>query len=348
MRLDRRVRVALRHVAQSARSLPPGDARLPRLAWFHIKRALRMPTRSDRQFLVEELGRQLALGRIGSAVHVTIAGRHDGAGSQALARMSAICIARKYGLTYVHTPFLLMQHNEGPPDQWAVTWERMLNLGHGENRVVECSLPRVEIDEFMADRRWWSTACLLSIGHMSRIVDRMPDAYLDVIPQLRKKYYLDAPSRGRSDVVEVCAHLRRGGDVSVENPDTAYRYVANDPTARAICAAQSVLKEIGLTSRVRLFSQGDEADFASLRDLGFELCLNTPAIPTFRAFVEADILIMTKSSFSYAAAILNGGVKLYDRFARAPLSEWIVRESDGSFDRDQLKARCQEARRRSP
>jgi hypothetical protein len=259
--------------------------------------------------------------------------------------MSAICIARKYGLTYVHTPFLLMQHNEGPPDQWAVTWERMLNLGHGEGSVAECPLPRMEIDEFMADRRWWSTACLLSIGHMSRIVDRMPDAYLDVIPQLRRKYDLGAPSKARSDVVEVCAHLRRGGDVSVENPETAYRYVANDPTANAICAAQSVLKEIGLTSRVRLFSQGDEADFASLRDLGFELCLNTPAIPTFRAFVEADILIMTKSSFSYAAAILNGGVKLYDRFARAPMSKWIVRESDGSFDRGQLRARCEEARR---
>jgi hypothetical protein len=314
------------------------------LAWFNVKRALRLPTRSDRQFLVEEFGRQLAHGRIGSAVHITIAGRHDGAGSQALARMSAICIARKYGLTYVHTPFLLMQHSEVPPDQWAATWERMLNLGHGEAGVAECPLPRVEIDEFMADRRWWSTACLLSIGHMSRIVDGMPDAYLDVIPQLRRKYYLNAPSSARSDVVEVCAHLRRG-DVSAEDPETAYRYVANDPTARAIFAVNSVLKEIGLTSRVRLFSQGDEADFASLRDLGFELCLNTPAIPTFRAFVEADILIMTKSSFSYAAAILNAGVKLYDRFARAPMSEWIVRESDGSFNRDQLRARCEEARR---
>src|SRR5690349_13308744 len=267
MKLDRRVRVAWRHVAQSARSLPPGEARLPRLAWFNIKRALHLPTRSDRRFLVEELGRQLAQGRIGSAVRLTAAGRHDGAGSQALARMSAICIARKYGLTYVHTPFLLMQHNEGPPDQWAAIWERMLNLGHGEDSVAECSLPRVEIDEFMADRWWWSRACLLSIGQMSRIVDQMPDAFQDVIPQLRQKYYLDAPSRARSGVMEVCAHLRRGGDVSVENPETAYRYVANDPTARALCAAQSVLKEIGLASRVRLFSQGDEADFASLRDL---------------------------------------------------------------------------------
>jgi len=343
MRLDRRVRVGLRHLAQTARSLPPDAVRFPRLAWFNVKRALRIPTRSDRQFLVEEFGRRLAQGQIGSQCHVTIAGRHDGAGSQALARMSAICVARKYDFTYVHTPFLLMQHNEGPPDEWAATWERMLNLGHGEVSAAQCRLPRVEIDDFMADRRWWSTPCLLCVGHMSRIVDRMPDAYLDVIPQLRKKYYLDASPRPSSNVVEICAHLRRGGDVSTENPETAYRYVANDAMAKAISATQSVLKELGLTSRVRLFSQGDEKDFASLRDHGFELCLNTPAIPTFGAFVEADIFIMTKSSFSYAAALLNGGVKLYDRFARAPLSHWIVRESDGSFDREQLRARCEQA-----
>jgi len=27
------------------------------------------------------------------------------------------------------------------------------------------------------------------------------------------------------------------------------------------------------------------------------------------------------------------------------MSKWIVRESDGSFDRGQLRARCEEARR---
>src|SRR5215831_19615117 len=238
MRLDRRFRVALRRVAQSARSLPPGEARLPRLAWFNIKRALRIPTRGDRQFLVEEFGRRLAEGRIGSQCHVTITGRHDGAGSQALARMSAICVARKYDLTYVHTPFLLMQHNEGPPDEWAATWEGMLNLGHGEASAAECRLPRVEIDDFMADRRWWSSPCLLSAGYFSMIVDRMPDAYLDVIPRLREKFFLGDPPSPRSDRVEVCAHLRRGLDVARDNPETAYRYVDNDIMAKSILMTQ--------------------------------------------------------------------------------------------------------------
>ena len=339
MKFGRQIRVGLRHLAQSTRSVPHGVARLPRLAWFGTKRALRIPTRGDRRFLLEEFGYKLDEGRIGAGCHVTIAGRDDGAGSQALARMSAIALANRYGLRYVHTPFRLMEHAEGPPDAWAATWERIFNLGHGELTAAECTLPRVEIDDFMADRRWWSTPCLLSAGYFSMILDRMPDAYLAVIPRLREKYFLGTTPRPKSDVVEVCAHLRRGFDVAVDNPETAYRYVANDTMAKSVSMVQSILKELGLASRVRLFSQGDERQFASLRDLGCELCLNTKAIPTFQAFVEADVLITTKSSFSYAAAILNNGVKLYDRFARAPMSHWIVRESDGGFDREQLRAR---------
>jgi hypothetical protein len=171
------------------------------------------------------------------------------------------------------------------------------------------------------------------------ILDRMPEAYVPVIPRLREKFFLSGPPEPHVGVIEVCAHLRRGQDVTRDNPETAYRYVVNDVMAKSIRTTQSVLKELGLKSRVRLFSQGDEKDFATLRDLDIDLCLNTPAIPTFRAFVEADVFIMTKSSFSYAAGILNGGITLYDRFARSPLPGWIERDGDGGFDPEYLRAK---------
>ena len=122
---------------------------------------LRIPTRGDRRFLLEEFGHKLDDGRIGKQVHVTISGRDDGAGSQALARMSAIALANKYGLTYVHTPFRGMQVAEGPGvidiyaanEAWAATWERIFNLGHGEIDATECTLRRIEIDDFMADQQ---------------------------------------------------------------------------------------------------------------------------------------------------------------------------------------------------
>jgi hypothetical protein len=348
MKFHSPVSVRLRHLSQVARAASPDAIRLPRLAWFNVKRALRMPTSSDRKFLLREFGRKLEDGVIGPGCHVTVAGRNDGMGSQALARMSAICLAKRYGLTYVHTPFLAMQHAEGlqttspyeASEEWAATWERILNLGHNEVNAAECELPRVEIEDFIADQKWRSSPCLLSAGYFSMIIDGMPDAYHAVTESLRAKYFTGIAQKRQSTAIEVCAHLRRGVDVRPDNPDTAYRYVANDAMAKSILMTQSILKDLGLTSRARLFSQGDERDFDSFQELGFELHLNTPAISTFREFVEADVLIMTKSSFSYVAALLSDGVKLYDRFARSPLSDWIVRENDGSFDQAKLRAHC--------
>src|SRR6185503_17578326 len=105
-----RVRVGFRSLVQAARLIPPETVRGPRLAWFNVKRTLRIPTRSDRRFLLEEFGRMLDAGRVGRQCHITVSGRDDGAGSQALARMSAIALANRYGLTYVHTPFRGMQN----------------------------------------------------------------------------------------------------------------------------------------------------------------------------------------------------------------------------------------------
>lgn len=346
MRLDRRVHIGFRRVALAVRGFSPDTVRLPRLVWFNVKRALRIPTKADRKFLLQEFGRKLQEGCIGPQCHITVAGRDDGAGSQALSRMSGIALTAKYGLTYVHTPFRSMLAPEGPgkgdilrPDEaWAATWERVFNFGHGELSVEDCALPRVEIHEFMVDRRWWSSPCLLSAEHFATVMDLMPDAYLAAVPRLREKYYLGSASRHRSNVIEVCAHLRRG-DVKRDHPATAHRYVDNAVMVKSIAMTQSVLRELGLAHRVRLFSQVDERELTPFKDLGCELCLDMAAVPTFREFVEADVLITTKSSFSYTAAILNDGVKLYEPYSHAPMSDWIVRASDGGFDTERLRAR---------
>ena len=55
--------------------------------------------------------------------------------------------------------------------------------------------------------------------------------------------------------------------------------------------------------------------------------------------VEADVLVMAKSSFSYIAAILNAGVKIYEPNFDPPQSTWVVRSRDGSFDKLRLRER---------
>src|SRR5262245_21632059 len=113
---------------------------LPRMAWFKLKRALRLSTRGDRVFLVEELIRALEAGRIGRQLFVTATGKRDGAGAQTMAKMSALCVAKAHGLTYLHTPFLTLAHAEGPIDEYIASWERVFNLGHGERSVATCQL----------------------------------------------------------------------------------------------------------------------------------------------------------------------------------------------------------------
>jgi hypothetical protein len=335
--LGLRLRIGVRRIAHVARSLPLARGRPIRWPWFQLKRALHISTGSDRAYLVGEFVRRLKAGKIGNECHIT-AERGDGAGAQVQAKMSALCLAKAYGLTYVHEPFRRIEHTEGHPDEWAASWERMFNLGYGEASAVSCSLPRVGIEDFMANRRWWSSPCLLSAPNFTAFTDREPDAYLNIAKQLRAKYALSAAARPRSRALEVCVHLRRG-DVSANDPETAGRLTRSDAMANSIAQVRTVLKALGAMIRVRVFSQGSEQDFTVFRDLGCDLCLDLSALETFRELVAADVLIMSKSSFSYVAAILNDGVQIYDRYARSPMSHWVERGRDGLADPTLLRTK---------
>jgi hypothetical protein len=48
--------------------------------------------------------------------------------------------------------------------------------------------------------------------------------------------------------------------------------------------------------------------------------------------IEADILIMAKSCFSYVAALLSDGIKIYEEWHFPPLSSWVIRGANGKFD----------------
>ena len=83
---------------------------------------------------------------------------------------------------------------------------------------------------------------------------------------------------------------------------------------------------------ISVYSQGEAGEFAGLKDLGADLFLDVDAVWTMQQLIEADILIMSKSSFSYVAALISDGIKLYEPFWHAPLPDWIQLKPDGRFD----------------
>ncbi len=318
-----------RHLRRGAKTLPTHWARM---ALFRTKRAVGASTRSDRAFLVNELVRMLDAGVVGKSLHIMATGRVDGAGAQATAKMSAMALARHYGLTYVHTPFQTIEHaEEVSPEAWAAAWESIFNLGDGELSADACALPQVGIEEFIGNKLWWNKPCLLAAGHYARFTDSHPEAYARISDELRTKYRRTRPERLAHREIVVCAHLRRG-DVSATDPDTANRAPDYVSFLNCLRQVQGALAGTDLAVRAKIFSQGDARGLEMLQAMGCELNLNTPAIETFHQMVDADVLVMGRSSFSFAAALLGEGLRIYDPCARAPVPGWLVRSSEGFVD----------------
>ena len=62
-------------------------------------------------------------------------------------------------------------------------------------------------------------------------------------------------------------------------------------------------------------------------------CVNERAIECIRQLATADVLVMSRSSFSYRGGILNrNGIVLYHPFWHRAPSSWMTVGPDGRFD----------------
>ena len=73
-----------------------------------------------------------------------------------------------------------------------------------------------------------------------------------------------------------------------------------------------------------IYSQNDMRDYDEFDKEGIYFHLNENMFDTFIGLVAADILVTSKSSFSYAAAILSDGIIYYQPFWHPPGEKWIV------------------------
>jgi hypothetical protein len=257
----------------------------------------------------------------------------EGAGSQALMVMNAIIFARSFGLTYLHTPFTQISHAERPMQDWVTAWETLFNLGEGE---ADCGVDRHDAVNFSHN----FTDLDIIFGWFSRN-DELADRFRALIPEFRRRYYLNKSPRV-TDEVTVAVHIRRG-DALPDNPDY---FTSNESILRTITEVKSVLDTHKIEHKIRIFSQGDSADFAELSRLGVELFLDVDAVWTLQELIEADVLIVAKGCYSYYAALISDGIKILElsplprnddlpcwKWRSVPLTDnWIPCLADGSFD----------------
>lgn len=140
--------------------------------------------------------------------------------------------------------------------------------------------------------------------------------FIDSNLEIIKKYY----SGYKKTLNQISIHIRRG---NVDNDRHPRRYT---PNQRYISIINSLLKKYDYD--IYLYSEGNPSDF---NDLLFsdrvKLKLNEDIIETHSDLVNSKILIISKSSFSYSAGLLNNNTvyTIYndDSWVHKNISNWI-------------------------
>jgi hypothetical protein len=292
--------------------------------------------------------------------------KNDGAGAQLQRIYGIYSIARLVGASYLHTPLShvnyqglsALEKNAGDPcfhhafnDLLRIESDLTPADAFYEIDLYNISMATLRelvarFDRHETDGRPTLVRLLLPYG----IADRFPDCY-EVCKEISP---FAAPVR-KGRPLRVAIHVRRGDLLVVDShrmlPNAYYVNVAQN-VARVLEALKlDYLLELhteipsrefvvqpdhhGILNRISApgvinqeMSRLDE--FSVLPNL--VRCINDPAIACLRKLATADVLVMSRSSFSYLAGILNqNGIVLYHPFWHPAPSSWMTVGPDGQF-----------------
>lgn len=274
-----------------------------------------------------------------------------GIGHQMANWMAGYHLARLFGLKFAHIPFATQAH-----PYFASAWDAFLGFGRGEVTLRELKrqgrkvvrLPRFHLnrpEEVDVIRRIIASYADRKVVFLCE-QDQFYRNLNTLIPDLQRKFYA-APARQDDKLTydtsnyNIAIHVRRG-DIMADptSPNLAMRFLSNDYFERVLTQVLEHVK--GITDKpvhVYFFSQGkpeDYPEFAHIPNLHW--CMDMGAMASFLHMVYADLLITSKSSFSYKPALLNRGIKVcpanfWHGYPDSP--DWIMVDNDGNvkFDR---------------
>ena len=227
---------------------------------------------------------------------LTIKGRDDGFGAQYQAIMSGIALAHFKQCHYYHTPFVGIHHVHGE--------ENIQKMNHFIG--IQNEIPYNE-----------------EIHGTMEVVMEFADAHYhcphpsiyytnSVLQQIRNWYH---STKKPIVTIDIAIHIRRG-DV---HSQWVERYTDNAIYIQLIQLLQTKYPQYKIT----IVSEGCLDDFKDFHLSDDCFLLNGDITIAFHTMVSSKILIMSKSSFSYTAALLNPNQIYYMNFWHKPLDHWL-------------------------
>lgn len=248
----------------------------------------------------------------------------DGVGQEWLRRTSLRCFAWAHPreFEYVHTPFTTLEHGQDPH-----FWEGLLGEGCGargaraSNATLALDLPSAaDLSRARQAVGPDTTVVLRTLSNCPLLVNA--STLLACLERAPSCSPLAAPSALRCGPrLRVAVHIRRGDFMllgsPVPNPVRLNRVV---PMRHYEGVVRRIL-ECAPGADVTVYSEGWRLQFRSLARLGARLVLNGAASEAFAGMAWSDVLVLGRSSFSFAAALLHSGAVVREARGTDPCAE---------------------------
>jgi hypothetical protein len=264
-----------------------------------------------------------------------------GIGHQMANWIAGYWFAQQFGLKFAHSPFS------------KVNWEFFLGFGVGEKKtdyLLANGHKKVRLplfDELKESEVELQQQIIASYSNKKVVfVAEQDQFYCDqfgVIEAIVEKFHT-APARKEDQLIfdtesfNIAVHVRRG-DIVVgqenKNENLLMRWQGNDYFVKVLA---NVLISLETTKPIAiyLFSQGAAKDFSEFEQFpNLNFCLQMNAQDSFLHMVSADLLITSKSSFSYKPALLNKNIKVCPKdfwHGYPKTKDWIMANEDGNLN----------------
>ncbi len=295
-------------------------------------------------YRLRHAGRTVGSAHAQGPYYGAIPNRGAGIGHQITCWAAGCHYAQVYGLQYAYAPF------------GDARWDQLLGYGQGETTVEQLRQQGYKVRRLPLTTDDNSAETAMN----RRIIDSYGDAkvvflaeldqfYTDLpqLQQLMQQKFYAAPSRQQMKLCydpacyNIAIHVRRGDIMAdPQHENLRIRYLSNDYFRRVL---DQVLDRIrpGRPIHVWFFSQGKPADYPEFSHVqNLHWCMDMDPYLSFVHMVYADLIVTSKSSFSYKPALLSRGIKVCPRLFWHPYptgADWVLVENDGSFKPEELE-----------
>jgi len=245
----------------------------------------------------------------------------DGFGSQFQNIISAIIFAELNNFQFVHIPFKKLEHNYNKDPLFVQRLEELMNIDKKYSRMND----EIKNKKFFVNK----------YGHFKIFFDGNIEKFLNskALYDIKISYMANKKSKefyfpNLHNMFNVVIHIRNinSHDKQQYYKQQMYNYELKTQIKTSIIVMRNIVKKYeGKKIMFHIMSQGGQCKFKLISKYfkNVKFHLDTPIETTFHQMVIADVLVTSKSSLSYTAALLTNNQVYYKKFWHKGSNKWI-------------------------